>query len=284
MKYLILVPVIYMSLSSCKQAELNRSNQERDSLMTVVNEREKSINEFISSFNDVESNLDSVTLKQHLLSVNARPNSELKQNQKEHINSQIAAINSLMEENRKKLAELNRKLKGSLTKNIQMEKIIATLDTQLVHKYVELIALNEKLYALNGKVERLQISVDTLTLQNTMKAQTISSNIRELHSAYYRVGKTRDLQKAQLIDKKGGLLGIGRTEKLNGNFDTTRFTRIDYTQTTRISINSEKANIISSHPSDSYLLEKEKKRIKFLVITDPEKFWSISKYLVIVND
>ena len=65
------------------------------------------------------------------------------------------------------------------------------------------------------------------------------------------------------------------------------FTAMDYTKTTEISINGRNAKVITSHPSDSYLLEVDKTNneiIKNITIINPEKFWSVSKYLVIVKD
>src|SRR5207253_11489062 len=82
----------------------------------------------------------------------------------------------------------------------------------------------------------------------------------------------------------GGLLGMGKTSKLSSNFDNSKFTKIDYTQTTVIAVNSDNVKIITSHPTDSYKMENDSKKkgvVRNLVITNPEKFWSASKYLVV---
>jgi hypothetical protein len=105
-----------------------------------------------------------------------------------------------------------------------------------------------------------------------------------MHTAYYIVGRTKELKESKLIDRKGGLLGLGKTSRLSANVDNTKFTRIDYTQVSNIPVNSTKVKVITSHPSDSYKLEKDAKNkslVKNLVITNPEKFWATSKYLVI---
>jgi uncharacterized coiled-coil protein SlyX len=234
----------------------------------------------------VERNLDSVAVKQRIITANADKAGELKPNQKARINDQIASINSLMDENRRQLAELNHKLKSSSHKNVQLEKMIATLNNQLCEKDLELDDLNAKLNALNAQVALLQTSVDTLTAQNNVQSQTIADKTTALHTAYYIVGKSKELQDAKIIDKKGGMLGIGKTAKLNGDFDNSKFTRIDYTQTVSITVNSD-MKMITSHPSDSYTLDKDAKDkdlVKNIEITNPEKFWSTSKYLVIVKD
>lgn len=256
--------------------------RERDSLLAVIDDRESSVNDFISSFNDVERNLDSVTHRQNIILTNANK-SDLKADQKARINEHIKAINDLMEANNKKLKDLNRRLNRSDKKNAQLQKTIETLTNQLNQKYIELAELNDRLNALNAQVAQLQTTVDTLSMQNTANMQTISDRTNELHTAYYVVGHSRDLEKSNLIDKKGGLLGIGKTAKLSDNIDNSMFTRIDYTQTTSIPVNSKTMKIITTHPSDSYSVDKTDKTVNAITITNPERFWSASRYLVIAN-
>lgn len=297
MKTIIFIPptiigvIVAASLlmTACNQEELAKSKQQNDSLMTVINENESAINGFISSFNDVERSLDSITVKQQIILTNAnKSHGELKPSQKERINAEIAAINNMMEQNRNTISELSNKLKKSKNKNAQLEKTVAMLNHQLTLKYFELTTLNDELDFRNWQVAKLQTSVDTLTVLNSMQTQTISQKNIELHAAYYVVGKSKELQDAKLIDKKGGLLGIGKTSKLSSDFDKSKFIRIDYNLTKNISIKSKDIKIITSHPSDSYTLNKDmsdnNELITNLVISNPEKFWSASKFLVIVNN
>ena len=286
MKKYIFIAAAALAMSACNQNELTESNRQKDSLLAVVNERDSFINDFISSFNDVERNLDSVSVRQHIIAVNSDNPGELKASQKERINAEIASINSLMDQNRKTIAELNRKIKNSSSKNAQLEKMIATLNDQLSKKDMELTDLNTKLNALNAQVATLEISVDTLTARNGAQSQTIAEETMALHTAYFVVGKSNELQDAKIIDRKGGLLGIGRTSKLSEDFDNSKFTRIDYTQTNNIVVNSD-MKIVTSHPSNSYTLEKDTKDkdlVRNIVITNPELFWSASKYLVVIKD
>ncbi|MCE3259401.1 MAG: hypothetical protein K0S12_1042 [Bacteroidetes bacterium] len=292
MKKLIIIASASFMLFACNQDELDRSNHQNDSLVSVLkereqdlNKREETMNEFISSFNEVERNLDCVAVRQQIIILNAdKGRGEIKGNQKEKINAQINAINELMDANRKTIAELRKKLKRSASKNKKLEETIATLTDQLAQKDSELAALNEKLTSLNAQVAQLQTSLDTLNALNNSQSQTIAANTAALHTAYYLVGKSKDLVEAKVIDKKGGLLGIGKTAKLNENFNREKFTKIDYTQVSNIPVNSKKAKIITNHPTDSYRLDldpSDKDVVKAIVITDAEKFWSVSKYLVV---
>ena len=148
-------------------------------------------------------------------------------------------------------------------------------------------SLKERLNNLNAEVVQLQTSVTTLSEENMAKDQIISDETKALHTAFYIVGKAKELEDAKLIDKRGGLLGMGKTTKLSADLDNNKFTRIDYTQTTSVKVNGDNAHIVTSHPTNSYTWDKDasnKDKVNNLVITNPELFWSSSKYLVIVKD
>jgi chromosome segregation ATPase len=291
MKYIFAACLSLILITSCnsKKSEGENSKEtvynDRDSLINLNKEREESLNELIASFNEIERNLDSVAVKQQIIYANTENKSrDLKRDQKNRIISEIQAINTLMNQNTELVASLKRKLSRSNKKNKQLDETVQTLTSQLEQKTIELNALNERLTQLDAEVAQLKTSVDTLTAQNLSKENTIKGHVTDLHTAYYVIGKTKELQAANLIDKKGGLLGIiGRTPELSENFDQNKFTKIDYTQTGSIPVNSSKAKIITVHPAGTYTIEKDKDMVKNIVITDPEKFWSASKYLVIVK-
>lgn len=267
----------------------NKSQQEsyehqRDSLLSVINERDSTINDFLDSYNEIQMNLDSVATRGNIISENMQDRNELTANSKERINQNITAINLLMQENRKKIEALDRKLKNSSSNNRRLKKMIESLNSEMAQKDMELLTLNEQLVALNANVQQLQTSVDTLSAQTTSQSKTISEQTTSLHTAYYVIGKARELEKMGVIDKKGGLLGIGKTATMSTTFDNTKFTRIDYTQVTSLPVNS-KARVITPHPIDAYSLDKDEKgKATNLRVTIPEKFWSGSKYLVVVTE
>ncbi|MBI3518446.1 MAG: hypothetical protein HY062_03700 [Bacteroidetes bacterium] len=279
--YMLIASASLLMLVGCKNPMTDETViRQRDSLLSVIDERDSSVDEFISSFNDVESNLNTVTSKQGII-MSHSDKGDIKSSQKDRINSEIKAINELMDQNTQKLKDLTRKLNRSSTKNAKLQKTIELLNNQLTQKYAELAELNERLNSLNGQVAQLQTSLDTLSNQNSSQSRIINEKNTELHTAYYVVGHSKELKKSKLIDKEGGVLGMGRTAKLTENPDNSKFTKIDYTQVTVIPVNSKEAKLITTHPSDSYRLDKVDKTITNLVITNPEKFWSASKYLVL---
>lgn len=286
MKIQLLFVAVVISLASCKnyKEELDQASRERDSLYMIIDTRDSSINDFLESYNQIQVNLDSIANKGNTISRNMSSEGQVKSS-RERINENIEAINALVDENRKKIAELNRKLKASGNKNSKLEKMIETLNSQIAEKDKELVDLNDRLNAMNANITQLQTTVDTLNIVTASQSKTISDQTAAMHTAYYIVGKSRDLQDMKIINKEGGLLGMGKTSRLSDNIDNSKFTKIDYTQTTTIPVNGNNMKIITTHSVNSYALDKEgKNKTTNLRVTEPDLFWSASKYLVIVID
>jgi myosin heavy subunit len=287
MKNYAFIAAAALLLSACGggKEEAVKVSAERDSLMSVINQRDSSINEFLAVNSEIETNLDSIVARERTINTSMQKNVETNASAKERINADIQAINDLMKANRKKINELNRKLKNSNAKNAAYEKMIEMLNERLAAKDKELEELNRQLAEMHAKVEHLETSVNTLTAENTEKEQTIQQQTTELHTAYYVVGKSKELRDKKIIDKTGGLLGIGKTSVLEPNASNTSFTQIDYTKVTDINVNNKHAKFVTSHPTDSYMLNKDSvTKIITIKITDPARFWSASKYLVVVTD
>jgi len=283
--YLVAVVVTAFTLSACNNNEEAAKQHQKtlDSINSELSMRDSTINDYLRAFNEIEGNLDSVQMKQDMLSMDVRSQKgDIKENVKERINLMIVAINNLIEQNKVKIADLNTKLKRNFLKINEFQKMVDNLNAQITEKNAQLQTLNEQLTASNAQVAQLQTSIDTLRNEKNAQAQVIAGQTAVLHTAFYVVGKTKDLEKMEVIDKKGGLLGIGKTSKLNDNFNKNDFTQIDYTQTMNIPINSKKAKVVTSHPTDSYVLEKDNNdEYTNLHITEPAKFWGASKYLVV---
>jgi predicted nucleic acid-binding Zn-ribbon protein len=263
------------------KADVEKLQKEKAELMTSASYKDSTITGFINEVNDIESNLAQVETKQSNIAMAAK-NNELKGNQADRIKANIAAINDLMKENKEKLAALNAKMKNSGAKLAGFEKMVTALNQQIADKDRQLAELNDKLAALNTTVEKLNTDVSTLTATKEEHEKTIADQTQKLHTAYYTVGTSKDLRQKKVVQPVGGVLGIGRVEKMPGNYNNSAFTTIDITQTQTIPLNAKEVKVLTTHPSDSYTLQHEgKEKVSSLVITDPDKFWKTSKYLVV---
>lgn len=283
--YLLVITATVILFAGCRDKVTEaRLQNELDSLNMLAVARDSMISDFLTSFNEIEMNLDSVTQRQMLLIDRTKGKGDVKGSVKARINEDIALINDLMERNRKKIESLTKNLKRTAAKYGELEKTLAMVKEQLTRKDYELVTLSGRLSMMSDSLLALRTSVDTLTLLGQSQARTISDQTRELRTAYYVIGGKKELQEKKIIDSEGGILGLGKTQKMVEDVDTINFSKIDYTITTTIPINAKKARILTSHPTDSYSLYKNGNgEVTAIQVTAPQKFWSVSKYLVVLK-
>jgi DNA repair exonuclease SbcCD ATPase subunit len=278
--------VLLTSLIGCdaNKKEVEKLKREKDSLMYQINTKDSVVNTYVGSFNEIEENLATIKQKESILSSN-RKGTELSDNAKDRINEDIQTINKLMDENREKIATLNEQMRKSGHKVASLEKMIRNLNNKLAEKDKELAGLRDQLQTLNATIETLHTSMDTLTAQSTGKSKVITEQTTKLNTAYYAVGTYKELKEKKVLNKEGGFLGLGKEEVLKKDFNTEYFTQIDILKTTTIVVGNKKAKLLTTHPSDSYKMNMaDKKKVTDITITNPEKFWKVSKYMVVVID
>ena len=98
-------------------------------------------------------------------------------------------------------------------------------------------------------------------------------NKGEENTAWYVFGTNSELKERRIL--------VGGKALTTNDFDKDYFTKIDIRKTTVIPLGSKSAKLMTAHPSGTYSLLKDAKGEYTLRITNPTKFWSISKYLVI---
>ena len=143
---------------------------------------------------------------------------------------------------------------------------LQTLRAELEQKDIHIAELDEKVADLNTNVSNLKE-------ENTQKAETISTQDKALHSAWFVFGTKKEL-------KEQNILSDG--EVLRSNFNKEYFTKIDIRIDKEIKLYSKSAEVLTSHPASSYTLQRDANKQYVLRITNPDAFWSTSKYLVIL--
>ena len=285
MKKLVLAVSLVVALAGCHdyKADISKLQNEKDALLQASTYKDSTINSYMGSMNEIENNLATIEELQSKVAQQSK-GGELQASQVDRINENIRTINDLMKENKDKIASLSKKLKSSSTKVAGLEKMLANLQTQVEEKDKQLAELNVKVSNLNTTVEQLNTNVSTLTTDNADKQKVIEDQTTRLHTAYYTTGTAKELETKKVITKEGGFLGLGKSKKMTPDVNNTAFTNIDITKTSTIPLKAKDAVVLTSHPSDSYTIEHQGKAVSQLVITNPDKFWEASKYLVVVVD
>ena len=251
-------------------------------LAMQLGQRDSIINEWVLAFNEIEGNIKKITERENMLSLESM-NPELSKDKKDEILKEIQLIRDLIDQNKKKLASLNSQLHNSGIKIAGLQARIDTLDVYIAQRDNNIASLKMELDDRNVEIGQLHGRVDTMTAVIADKEIRISQQTSDLNKAYVVTGTYKDLKEKGLLTKEGGVLGMGRKESLQENFNNDNlFTPIDITQTLTIPVNSKSAKLVTEHPASSYTLVKdESDKIAYIEIKNPATFWKISKYAVV---
>jgi predicted nucleic acid-binding Zn-ribbon protein len=279
---LLIAGIIIFSLYNREHNKLiNLMETQKTSLTDKVNARDSVINEWITTFDDIEKNIAMIKEKEKLITVNSS-NPEISNDKRLQVLEDIKTINTLLEQNKKKIAFLNAQLKksGGTIKVLQIK--ISELEASMKQNENEISELKTSLVEKKFEVEQLNTQVAVMQDTIAKKDEKISTQAYEMNKAFYTCGTYKELKAKGLLTKEGGFIGLGKTESLTGNFTDNSFVQIDLTVTKSISVNSKSAKLISEHPAGSYEFIRDKdKRIISIEIKDPALFWKISKYAVV---
>ena len=253
------------------------SVQQTDSLNDVIAQKDSEINEMMGTLNDIEEGFRLINEAENRVALlkNGEGTSK-KQNLKEN----IQFIAELMKQNRELIAKLQKQLESSTLKGGQLKKTIDNLTAQLEEKDKQLLALREELdkkdihiSELDETIGNLNTNVSNLSADNQQKAETINAQDKQLNTAWYVFGTKKELKGQHILE--GGKV-------MNGNFNKNYFTKVDIRNTTEIKLYSKSAKLLTAHPASSYSLTHDASKQYVLRITNPQIFWSTSKYLVVL--
>ena len=287
--------IILVSVFVFNQIKVNKFNEKNQALLAQNQMQDSLLNDFMTTFNEFENNLEKIKEREGLISVNAQ-NPELRKSGSDKINDDLMSIDQLLQRNREIIEQLTVKVNDAEIRNKPLRRTVAKLTKKLKEKEGEISTLTGQLTALNIRVDTLNFRVVELTdltqilneentqltarigeqdEQISLQDEEINQQTEKLNTAYYIAATAKELKQKNIII---------RGKKLNRDFDRSAFTKVDITELSSIPIHSKKARVLTYHPSSSYALNNtdEDKKLDEIEIKDPESFWKSSKYLVVV--
>jgi chromosome segregation ATPase len=287
MKKLIYAIACTLAVASCNQDAAKKAEQiaqqQRDSLEQIISQKDNEINDMMTTLSDIEEGFREITEAQSRVTLAKQGEGT---NTMQRIKENFQFIQAQMQQNKELINKLKQQVRESSVKGGQLKKIIDNLTQQLETKDHQLQALREELdrkdihiAELDEKVASLNTNVTSLKEDNEKKEETITSQDKALHTAWFVFG-TKDELKEQRILSKDGL--FSKTKLLEKDFNKDYFTKIDIRIDKEIKLYSKSAQIMTSHPAGSYTLQRDANKQFVLRISDPDTFWSTSKYLVVL--
>ncbi|MCM1291531.1 MAG: hypothetical protein NC201_04910 [Prevotella sp.] len=263
-----------LNADSLKIAELSEDYQEatnfNDSLMLLMG--------------DIYTGLDSINAQEGLLYNLGNGENP---NRREEIRQNLANIKARLNANKALLNEMEQKIKdgnnknGVLTKTIeQLKSHIAQQDQKIAKLESDLSAAKGQITELNSQVATAQEQVKTETAAKEQAQQETVAAENQLNKVYYAIGTNKELKKNGLLEKKF----LSSTKVLKGDYNLSYFTTADKRTLSTIPTNSKKLKVWTNMPAGSYQIVDNADGTKTLKITDPNKFWSLTPYLILQVD
>lgn len=273
-------------LSSCnvkESSDYKKLQAERDSLLQVSNKDQGDISDLMSMIEEVNTNFDQIKEAEKYLTVQANSNGELSSDAKTKIKDNFQMINEILKKNREDINSLNQKLKNAGGQAGKLKQTVERLTAELEERSKAIVELRDALasrdaqiVSLTGTVQNLSSNVEELSTKNEEQNNKIKEQDKELNSAYYIFGTTKELKEAKVVS--GGF--ISSPKILNESIDKSIFIKIDIRKVTDIPVYAKKVKILSDHPKDSYEIIKDKNDQAVVKILDYKRFWSLGKFLI----
>ena len=276
------VALVALLLSSCVESSKKYQTllAEKEALAVENQNMENEFNSAMGLINELENNLQAIREEMGVLVV------QQEGKDRDQVVSELVQIKEAMAENRARLDSLNDALEKANRNNanlrahvkklqaqlVEKEEMIADLMAQIQEKDGQISFLNTQVEGLNNDLSNANTRIEDLTNEKT--AQT-----NEMNTVYYVNGTTKELKAKGII--------LNAKSVLKSDVPTQEFTQGDMRNLNTIVYNTKKAVVLSTHPTDSYNLVKgvdaDGKKIVTLEITNPEMFWKVTKYLVVLT-
>jgi chromosome segregation ATPase len=246
-------------------------------LQKIIDQKDNEINDMMSTLNQIQEGFREIAQAENR--VNIVKDGE-RTDKAQQIRENIQFISNTMKRNRELINKLQQQVRESSVKGDQLKATIESMVKQLEEKDQQLQQLRAELDSkdihiseLDEKISNLNTHVEDLKTESKQKSETISNQDKQLNTAWFVFGTKKELKEQHIIEGD---------RVLQSNFNKSYFTKIDIRVDKEIKLYSKSAKLLTMHPSSSYTLQQDANKQYVLRITNPQLFWSTSKYLVVL--
>ena len=278
-KLLMMACLAAFVLTGCKDGKTTADNGaiQRDSLNSIIAQKDSELNDMMGTINEIEDGLNQINEAENRVTLLKNGEGATK---KQKLTEDVQFIATRMKQNRELIAKLQKQVSNSSIQSEQLKKTIANLTKQLEEKEKQLQALREELdkqdihiMELDETINNLNTKSNRLTSESNRKTEVINAQDKQINTAWYVFGTKKELRNQHIMED-------GKV--MTGNFNKNYFTKVDIRDLSEIKLYSKSAKLLTTHPSSSYNLVRDANKQYILRITNPQIFWSTSKYLVVL--
>lgn len=286
-KFITVITLLAMTTVSCVEnsEKYKKLVAERDSLQSSAMKLETGYNETLDILNSVDEGFAMIRAGESKMVTDMQGIEGKSGSKKEQVVSQIKQIKDILDQNKKKIEQLQKISNQLGNKNTTLLATIKRMETELAEKNALIESLQNELSQKNIQISELSTTVKGLNSNiaemkevSTQQQSTIKTQDSNLNQVWYCIATSKELKTAQIVSGNG--LFKAKTV-LDKNYDVSSFKQADLRELSSINTDSKKIKILTNHPKESYTLTEGADKKVTINITNPQKFWSVSKYLVV---
>lgn len=276
-KNLFILCACVLMITACDNGKTSKAVQERDSLMNVLNQRDMEMDEMFATLNSIQDGFNQINEAEGRVNLASGENSLTG---REKLESDMNFIINKLAENKAQIEKLQKQINSNAINSKELKRTVEKLTKELQEKSAQIVELQKELDAKNIHIAQLDSTINVLNEDiNTLKSESetkdkiVDAQDKMINKAWYVFGTKKELKNHKILDDGEALK--------NGDFDKEYFTEIDIRDVKEIPLVSKRVSVKTTHPEGSYELKKDNKGQYVLVILDANKFWSVSRYLVV---
>jgi hypothetical protein len=202
-----------------------------------------------------------------------------------HLVARLDSVESRLDATRARARSLAKRDSSLLRQVAQYEKTLTEFRGQVERQRAEYQTIIDH---QNSQITELSATNTQLVAVKEALSDTVGQMTNEKNTAYYVIGTKEELIKKGVLVEEGGkrffVLG-GRNIQPARSFDVSAFTRIDRTRDSVIALPAGEYRILTRQSSEftAPFSAKEGKIAGGLKISQPERFWEASRFLILMR-
>lgn len=294
MKQMILVGALALAASAC--VSKSEYDKQLEQVATISSEKDSLLKEVVATSQfiaEVNGELDKVKSTQPVAAAGGELEQLSPTQQRQALAERVKALTERLRESEERLAQSRRRVSQLTATNATAQAQMAAFDSTIKRFQViidsqkaEIVALLDQVSALTSENLALR---ETNTQLETQRASLSADNAAlttEQNTVYWVAGRKDELLQRGIIEQRGGMLGLGKTQVLARTLETADFTAADRTTLLEIPLPDPTKSYRIITTNDMAGLDAPPADGKFkgsIKITAPQVFWRSSKFLVLME-
>ena len=208
----------------------------------------------------------------------------------ENLPDRIETMAENLRSARSQLEESQRRIRSLSSRSSQLRD---SINAVIASRDAALATHRDSIDALMAELETMSGRVDSLSTERSVLAETLSEVEEKYYTVYVAIGTRDELVEQGVIEAEGGarvlliLWKAGETLVQARDLNREAFQAIDMREMTTIDLPQQgQYRVVSRHSLDHLQPVPDENAVfagESLEITDPERFWQASQYLILVR-